>query len=575
MVRDARLLVVSLVLLSAGMPCAAWPPMLENWRELLEEADVIVIGNIVGDVERVAHARPPGSGRSWEHRARLAIDEVLRGQCAEAEIRIVLHYGLVTSRYLEDGQAKTYEIGPKRDDDKLVLWSTNEGYTMLEDAREPAIWLLGRYPDRFGRGDKPTAELGGRDRFHVQPIELRPLLQSILDHEPLERQLAFLDDADKRVRHACLRYLMDNELWGAFPAVTGLFSDEDARIVRLAIDASVALGGNAAVEHLRPLLDDPRAWVAQKAAAALGGVSDPRAVSALVRVLRTGETPEARSAAAVSLGRMKDVSVVPALIDALKDDGLRSASQREVWQDARDALRELTHCRLSPNSDKAAQWWRQAKDLDEEAWKHFAASHLVKGLLRLSPSARREAVHELRALGFAPPDPGDWLRLGNDQGYDPIGVRATWRRWLDAQGWEDYKALPSQADDEIGLIVELTSHPDGDEPVRLRYTLISFTDRDLWLTRHWDELPIGPGGSISARAHRGPKELSADDFFRLPAGEQRAIEGKAVVYDRSRARGAAKPAFIIGGLQFRRKGTSLGLDAWVGELWSQRVEMGE
>lgn len=97
---------------------------------------------------------------------------------------------------------------------------------------------------------------------------------------------------------------------------------------------SLAGLGEAALEPLLAVLNNPRAKGRAHAAAALGLISDERAVTPLLQALRDRD-PVLRSRAAVALGRLGDECAFDSLVEALRDP------KPHVRRDALWALSEL------------------------------------------------------------------------------------------------------------------------------------------------------------------------------------------------------------------------------------------
>jgi HEAT repeat protein len=91
-----------------------------------------------------------------------------------------------------------------------------------------------------------------------------------------------------------------------------------------------------AVDPLLPLLTDPDRWARRGAAWALGEIGDPRAVEPLLPLLEDRKK-DVRVAAADALGKLHDARSVGALSGALE-----SEEEPEVRTAIRRALREIT-----------------------------------------------------------------------------------------------------------------------------------------------------------------------------------------------------------------------------------------
>ena len=544
---------------------------------MLDEAEVIVVGHLVGEPTYVEHQRAPDEGRSWEFHARLAIDEVLKGKCAEHEIPIILHYGLSPSHYMRD--SKPVSGGWEKWFPGQGIWDSGSSAVssepILQDAEKPAIWFLGHYADRFGRADRPTEELGVRDPEQLRPIELLPLVRTLLEPEAVEKQLPFLHDTDASVRRECLLYLTQRREARAFPAVAELLKDESLK--ELAVEACVACGGKAAIPYLRPLLADETAEMCWSVSGALAKLGDTDSLPRFVEILQSGRTASSRSSAARALGRLHDVQAMPALLAALKQGGrCPGPSGREVWYYAQEAIQDLTYCTLSPNGDKAERWWQVAQGLSPDAWRHFEMARLIDSIPVSGPDAQDRANWQLAATTHWRL-PGDRRYFWWPREYAPEEGERLWRGWLERQGWTDYQALPSQTDDELTLQAEPTATPESGQPVRLRYTVTNRSDHEVWLTKQCYELlqmvyPKGGGSYGSEGEYDRPTALTEADFFRLQPGNSRMVVGEAILLNKPGRAEQLRPAMVCPGLVFDRKGTSVGLDAWVGEVWAAPVQ---
>ena len=107
------------------------------------------------------------------------------------------------------------------------------------------------------------------------------------------------------------------------------------------IDGTIAPGFDAAVLLTDPsteavgalvgTLSTPNVDARQAAIAALGGMEDPRAVQALIRILRDDPVADVRAAAAWALGEIEDPAAVPALAHALGNDGSAEVRGNAAW----------------------------------------------------------------------------------------------------------------------------------------------------------------------------------------------------------------------------------------------------
>src|SRR5437868_5550017 len=82
------------VLFHAGIAHAWLRPHYED-ATVAERSELIVVARLkVGSIQYVPHEKKPSEGMSWEHHPTLVITQVLKGECKEKEIPVVIHYGL-------------------------------------------------------------------------------------------------------------------------------------------------------------------------------------------------------------------------------------------------------------------------------------------------------------------------------------------------------------------------------------------------------------------------------------------------------------------------------------------------
>jgi HEAT repeat protein/beta-lactamase regulating signal transducer with metallopeptidase domain len=98
--------------------------------------------------------------------------------------------------------------------------------------------------------------------------------------------------------------------------------------------------GDTAVPALLSVITDSSSAVRLAAVEALGNLSDPRAVDALVQALRTDTDAKVREAAAESLGEIDSPRAVPGLIAALGSERVAAVKAKIAW-----ALGELDDAR--------------------------------------------------------------------------------------------------------------------------------------------------------------------------------------------------------------------------------------
>ena len=85
------------------------------------------------------------------------------------------------------------------------------------------------------------------------------------------------------------------------------------------------------VPKLMQKLSDPDGGVRSAVVAALGEIDDPRAVQALIRILREDPVDEVRAAAAWALGEIEDPAAVPQLIETLRNDVCEVTRKNAAW----------------------------------------------------------------------------------------------------------------------------------------------------------------------------------------------------------------------------------------------------
>lgn len=117
----------------------------------------------------------------------------------------------------------------------------------------------------------------------------------------------------------------------------GFFED----LIGGALGIAMPFAGKAAQEALEAVeavvpalvetLGDHDLEVRQAAVAALSNMGDPRAVQALMRILRDDAVDDVRAAAAFALGEIEDPAAVPALAEALRTDRSAEVRKNAAW----------------------------------------------------------------------------------------------------------------------------------------------------------------------------------------------------------------------------------------------------
>ncbi|MDX9971739.1 MAG: hypothetical protein RBU21_01985 [FCB group bacterium] len=222
---------------------------------VVDRSELIVVGHIKkGSVRDVAHAVPPGGGKSWHHTAVLCIAETIKGKTEKTEIPIIIHYGLdprVGGYELRDG-ARHNRGGSRPGYPKELIEildtgnSAFSGQPLVPDAAKDNLWFLRRREGTFGE-TRSNGPLGIVDPEDLQPLELKPYFACYLDKDPestvaryaaahpevAKRAQAYLDhcevqrilkieDAEARARRL-LPYFLKDYRWDGVPeALKGL-----------------------------------------------------------------------------------------------------------------------------------------------------------------------------------------------------------------------------------------------------------------------------------------------------------------------------------------------------------------
>jgi len=137
---------------------------------------------------------------SWEHHAILVVSEVIKGESTNAEIPIIIDYGLdvVFGRDARDGELE--EIGGARREypTNFVRIFQRQGSTMIfpetpvvEDASKDYIWFLrlgeGFASERMGE----TNSLGVMGEQDIQPVNMKGYFESFLPDDRVDSVKAY------------------------------------------------------------------------------------------------------------------------------------------------------------------------------------------------------------------------------------------------------------------------------------------------------------------------------------------------------------------------------------------------
>jgi hypothetical protein len=370
------------LLLLSSSSAGAWLRAPVEDAELVQRSELIVVARVVrGSVVYVPNPKQPARGTSWHHLATLAIGEVVKGTLREAQLPIVIHYGLtpvvgcvaVQPTYRIDLRSGGRPCPPERVD---VLDTGNSlvSFTpLVEDAGKDALWFLrrrdphqqGRAPGRGRFGIVDPEELQPRPlkdylraylavdparavRAFATDPKLLPRVQRYLDHLEVQR-VARVADPGERARRV-LPFFERRQSWGlhaeaeealrgcgaaAGPPLLRLFGDPARAPLRVSI---IGVWGQVrwrgAVAPLSRLLDvQDGYWARQR----LGGdwwnrVDDPLTAE---RRSRYGEV----YAAVVALRRIGDARARPALQRTLRRWRAIGFSNPQIVEECEAALK--------------------------------------------------------------------------------------------------------------------------------------------------------------------------------------------------------------------------------------------
>jgi len=184
-------LLVMLLLLGANVALARQRAHYED-AIVVDRSELIVVAHLIeGTIQYVPHQKAPNQGVSWEFHAVLAITEVLKGTCAENEIPIIIHYGLmplVGGHFEQDNFKMDYRAG--REDypkDIIEIFDTGNssfGFSpLVDDAREDNLWFLRKHGATYG--SKPGQTMHGIvDPEDLQPLEWKDCFMAYMADDP-------------------------------------------------------------------------------------------------------------------------------------------------------------------------------------------------------------------------------------------------------------------------------------------------------------------------------------------------------------------------------------------------------
>jgi HEAT repeat protein len=151
---------------------------------------------------------------------------------------------------------------------------------------------------------------------------LRLTISRFHDEESIKTLTVFTEHADSSVRHTAVAALNKSTDSGIVPALIGRFKDGDFYVKYAAITHFRNHRDEHAVQPLLDALTDKNASIRCEAVRALGVQADDRATPGLIERLRDdGEEARTRSAAAESLGRLRDPGVLEVLLKVVEGEG--------------------------------------------------------------------------------------------------------------------------------------------------------------------------------------------------------------------------------------------------------------
>jgi hypothetical protein len=159
---------------------------------IVERSELIVVARLkAGKISYVSHQQAPDEGASWEHHATLVITEVLKGDCKEGEIPVIIHYGLdpgvdgatrredIVIKPLQEKEGDPHNAVAIRDTGNSAMSLT----PLIKDAREKNLWFLRKRSGTYGR--EPGGEhFGIVDPEDLQPFSLKDYFRAYLAKDP-------------------------------------------------------------------------------------------------------------------------------------------------------------------------------------------------------------------------------------------------------------------------------------------------------------------------------------------------------------------------------------------------------
>lgn len=217
--KNASRVTVAVFILALVM--SMWPSSAHAWlrmryedAQVVERSELIVVGAIKdGSVVVVPHPREVHRGLSWETHATLLVGEVVKGECREKELPIVIRYGLdvgIDDLPMVRGSAEgpTTLPVPKKGMSIHDTADFGGGSPLVEDARKEHLWFLRHGGERAQPDDKAYGIVDPED---VQPLSLRQYLESYMAAEPEPAVRAALQKQPE-ISARAVRYLQHREV---------------------------------------------------------------------------------------------------------------------------------------------------------------------------------------------------------------------------------------------------------------------------------------------------------------------------------------------------------------------------
>ena len=191
------------VLFLYAVAAVAWlRPEYED-ATVVDRSELIVVAHIKpGSIEYVPHKTKPDEGARWEHHATLVISEVLKGECDDKEIPIVIHYGLdpVVGGHATVDQIRRDQFVKANPNDVIGIIDTGGkhrgGSPIVEDAREDNLWFLRRRSGLYGR-EPGKGNYGIVDPEDLSPLEWKPYFLCYLSDNPADAVRKFAAEHPK------------------------------------------------------------------------------------------------------------------------------------------------------------------------------------------------------------------------------------------------------------------------------------------------------------------------------------------------------------------------------------------